>query len=473
MRISRTLRFGGYATLVTVAMIALVAGINLVVDQIPLRADMTVERFSTLSDQTQKVLAALHTPITVLELWEAGKEDAKVGDLVGRYLTRTRMLRVRQVDPYRSPLELKKYTVNGIPPDAGSLVFDAGGRFKILRTADMYTMTQDQITGEQVPTGFAAEGAITNAIASVTASKDPVAYFLQGHGEKDLQPTLSERVKAAFYDTRTLTLATAGEVPVDADMVVDVSPQQDWVPQEEQALLSYLRDRGGKLFLMADLGASAQPVMGRLLESFGLALHPWLVVERAANQFLPNQPYVLIPSVGTHAITAANAKATLPILFPVAQVLERLSAVRRTVQIEPLLMSSGRSYAKVNLQDPSGDQGARDPNGPFLLAAAVTDTGEVGQKPNRMVVMASSHYIFPTASMGRLEENENLFMSSLGWLQDRPELISIPARAISGNRYSLNLSQLQFFTFGGITVLLIPLGIFAAALVTWLRRRHK
>jgi ABC-2 type transport system permease protein len=182
---------------------------------------------------------------------------------------------------------------------------------------------------------------------------------------------------------------------------------------------------------------------------------------------------VLIPSVGTHAITAANAKATLPILFPVSQVLERLSAVRRTVLIEPLLMSSGKSYAKVNLQDPSGDQGARDPNGPFLLAAAVTDTGEVGEKASRMVVMASSHYIFPTAAMGRLEENENLFMSGLGWLQDRPELISIPARAISSNRYSLNLSQLQFFTFGGIAVVLIPVAIFAAALVTWLRRRHK
>lgn len=473
MSISRTLRFGGYATLVTAATIALVAGINLVVDRIPLRADMTVEGFYTLSDQTQKALAAVHSPIAVLELWEAGKEDEKVAELLRKYQARSSMLQVRQVDPYRSPVELSKYMTNGTPPDTGSLVFDAGGRFRILRTADMYTMTPDQTTGEQVPNGFAAESAITNAIASVTAAKDPVVCFLQGHGEKDLQPALADRVEKAFYVTRTLTLATAGAVPADADIVVDVSPQQDWLPQEEQALLSYLRDRGGKLFLMADLGASAQPVMGKLLESFGLALRPWLVVERASSQSLPNQPYVLIPNVGSHAITAANAKSSLPILFPVSQVLERLAAVRRTVQIEPLLASSTKSYAKVNLQDASGDQGARDPNGPFLLAAAVTDTGERGEKPSRMVVMASSRYIFPTASLGRLEENENLFMNSLGWLQDRPELISIPARSLSGNRYELNLSQQQFFLFGGIAVLLIPLCIFAAALATWLRRRHR
>ncbi len=41
-------------------------------------------------------------------------------------------------------------------------------------------------------------------------------------------------------------------------------------------------------------------------------------------------------------------------------------------------------------------------------------------------------------------------MNSLGWLLDRPELISIPARTISGNRYDMNLSQLQFFLFAGI-----------------------
>ena len=63
-------------------------------------------------------------------------------------------------------------------------------------------------------------------------------------------------------------------------------------------------------------------------------------------------------------------------------------------------------------------------------------------------------------------------MSSLGWLQDRPELISIPARAISSTRYQVNLTQSQFFLFGGIAVVLLPLAVFAAGLATWLRRRH-
>jgi ABC-2 type transport system permease protein len=473
MKINRTLRYGGYATLVIAAVITIVAGINVTLDRFPWRVDLTLEHFYSLSDQTQKVLASVRSPISVLELWEAGKEDEKVVELLRKYQAQSGSLQVRQVDPYRSPVELKKYEVAGSAPAAGSVVIDAAGRFKVLRLADMYVMQQDPNTGEQVPTTFVAESVITNAIASVTAARDPVLYFLTGHGEKDLQPVLFDRLKKAFYDMRPLTLAAAEAVPLDATMVLAVSPQQDLTPREEEALRSYLRDRGGKLLLLSDLGASPQPVLGRLLESFGLAIRPWLVVERASNQFLPNQPYVLIPTIGAHPITDPNASARTPILFPLSQVIEKQSVVRRTVMIQPLLASSDKSYAKKNLNDESGAKGPGDPDGPFVLAAAVTDTGEVGEKPNRMVVMASSHFIFPTENLGRLEENENLFMNSLGWLQERPELISIPARTISGNRYDLNLSQLQFFLFGGVAVVLIPLCIFIAALVVWLRRRHR
>ena len=241
---------------------------------------------------------------------------------------------------------------------------------------------------------------------------------------------------------------------------------------EADALAAFLRQRGGKLFLMTDLGADPQPNIGRLLEGFGLAIRPWLVIERASDRFLPSQPYVLIPSIGSHPITDANAGPDMPILFPVSQAIERLRAVRRTVEVLPLLASSSRAYAKIDVEDSSGEKGPKDPDGPFVLAAAVTDSGETGERPSRMVVMASSQFIFPSESVGRLEENENLFLNCLGWLQDRPELISIPPRAISGNRYDLNLSSLQFFLFAGIAMVGIPLLVFVAGLVTWLRRRH-
>ena len=473
MKISRNLRYGGYSTLVIAAVVAIIAGINLLAGQIPWRADMTFERFFTLSDQTRSVLESLEQPVKVLQLWEAGREDMRIVELISKYRSRSSFIEVRQVDPYRSPIELKKYEVDGEPPGVGSLIFDSEERFKVLRLSDMYEMEFDPNTGEYVPTAFAGESAMTNAIASVTAKSDPVVYLLRGHREKDLKPELMERIRRAFYDVRNLTLATAGTVPDDATIVLMVSPNGDISPAEADALLSYLRKDGGKLFLMTDIGSEPHPNIGKVLESFGLTIRPWLVVEGAADHMLPNQPYVLIPSVGSHPITDPNAESDFPILFPVSQVIERLTAVRRTVTLQPLLASSDRAYAKVNLEDSSGEKGTNDAVGPFVLAAAVTDTGEIGEKPSRMVVMASSHYIFPPESMGRLEENEYFFMNCLGWLQDRPELLSIGPRVVVGSRNDLNLTQAQFLLFGGVAVVLIPLTVFLAGLITWLRRRHR
>jgi ABC-2 type transport system permease protein len=467
----RALRFGGYATLVIAAVIAIAAVLNVLIDRLPWRADMTSERFYTLSQQTEKVLAGLSTPIRMLGLWEAGKEDPQVDELLRKYMARSRQLSFERVDPYRNPVRLKQYEVDGTQPAVGSIVLETEGKFRVLRQEDLYVMEQDEY-GEMQKTQFVAENALTNGIASVTGTKDPVVYLLRGHGEKDLPALLADRMRRAFYDVRDLSLATGSSVPADAALVVMLSPRQDIGVDEELALREYLRDQGGKALVMTDIGADPQPNLARLLEGYGLAIVSTLVVEGASGHFLPNQPLVLVPNVGKHAITEPNAGSDMPIIFPASQVLTRTAAVRRTVEITGLLASSDRSWAKIDPDDANLEKGPRDVDGPFLLAAAVTDRGELGEKPSRLVVMASSFFLFPSENIGRLEENEVFFMSSLGWLQDRPELISIPARAISSTRYDINLTQSQFFLFGGIAVILLPFAVFAAGLATWLRRRH-
>ena len=188
MKIDRTLRYGGYATLAIALVVAFVAGLNLLVERLPWRADMTAEGFFSLSDQTRKVLAAADSPITVLGLWEAGKEDARVVELLGPLPGRVGA----PAGPAGRPLP-KSRRAEALrggrpkPPAVGSLVFDTGSRFKVLRLRDLYEVQVDPKSGEEVPTAFIGESAITNAIASVTAAKDPVVYLLRGHGEKSLR----------------------------------------------------------------------------------------------------------------------------------------------------------------------------------------------------------------------------------------------------------------------------------------------
>ena len=69
---SRKFRFGGYATLLVVAALAIVVGVNLVVDQIPAKLDMTQERLYSLSDQTKKLLDGLDVDVTITTLGRVG-----------------------------------------------------------------------------------------------------------------------------------------------------------------------------------------------------------------------------------------------------------------------------------------------------------------------------------------------------------------------------------------------------------------
>jgi hypothetical protein len=61
-------------------------------------------------------------------------------------------------------------------------------------------------------------------------------------------------------------------------------------------------------------------------------------------------------------------------------------------------------------------------------------------------------------------------MNCLSWLRNQEELISIRPKSLLTS--SLRLTQVQFYVFAGVAVVLIPLTILGAGLIVWLRRRH-
>ena len=69
---SNKFKYGGYATLITAIVIAIVIVINLVVDQIDWKADLTQNQMFSLSDQTYKVLDSLKQDINIIGLYETG-----------------------------------------------------------------------------------------------------------------------------------------------------------------------------------------------------------------------------------------------------------------------------------------------------------------------------------------------------------------------------------------------------------------
>ena len=74
---SNYLRYGGYATLLTLMVIAITIVLNVIVTDLNFKIDTTAEKLYSLSANTEKVTKELETPVNIYVLEETGKETAK------------------------------------------------------------------------------------------------------------------------------------------------------------------------------------------------------------------------------------------------------------------------------------------------------------------------------------------------------------------------------------------------------------
>ena len=466
-----SLKYGGYSALLVAGVLVILIAINLLFQRIPLRVDLTVEKFYTLSDQTLSVLRSLEEDVTIYGLYEAGSEDIKIVEILRKYQDVSKRIGIEYVDPYLNPGLNTRFEVRGDPPGEGSLVVESDKKFKVLKFYELFDWETDQNYQTQAQS-LKAEQMLTSAVVHVTSEKSPVIYALRGHDEKSLPTDLVAQMEQENYTIKELVVAANMRIPPDADIILILSPKLDLSESEEKVIREFLFvDRGEVLFL-ANLGFSEQPNLDKLLAGYGVGIGRYLVIEGSSDWHVPAQPIALFPELSDHSITESLRGADMPVIIPLTQAVEVHSARRRSVEIEPLLTTSQKAWGETTWETAEWEKSLGDPVGPFTLAVAITDKGEAGQSESKAVVIAGSMFLYPPESIGRLPENYNLLLNSLNWLQGKEELIAIRPKTISHVRYRLHMNQLQFFVFAGITVILVPIIILGTGLAVWLKRRH-
>jgi ABC-type uncharacterized transport system involved in gliding motility auxiliary subunit len=469
-------KYGGYATLMVAIVLAILVGGNLLVDLVPLKADLTKEKLYSLSEQTFKILDNLEQEVEIFVLSQIGKENPLVHEILKKYEKRSGKIKLSQVDPYRNPAFAKQYEEEeGRTPGEHSVIVKSGKKFKSISPWDMYNYRQTDPNNPfaQEASSSKMEQVLTGALLYVTSEKNPTIYVLQGHRETGLPYEMRAQLENENYTIGDLNLLVLEKIPDDADILLIISPKTDINESEEKKIREFLFERGGSAFFMLDLRPGEFPILYRLLASYGTKINPVLVIERADNRFIPQAPYALVPEMPSHSITSALSTNDLLVLFPVTQAVEELEIKKRNIKIEPLLVSSDRSFGKVDIASDNKEQTLSDPDGPFNLAVAITDEGEREGQGSKAIVAASSFFLYPEEVLPvRLSQpgNYDFLFNSLNWLQGKEELISISPKSLTV--FSLRMNQLQFFLYAGITVILIPLLILGSGLVIWLRRRH-
>ena len=466
---TRQVKYGGYAALMTLAVIAGLILVNLTLGQFAPQIDMTQSRIFSLSEQTVQVLDNVKTPVKFYGLWRPGEENQDIMAVIKLYLSKNSNITMEVVDPDKNPGFVLRYDKDKKGIARGSLLVEGEKGFRVIAPYDMYDVSQSQSGGRSSITGISAERRITSALLFAGTGTTPVVYEITGHNEIPITALgLQDTVERENYTLKSLNLSLAG-IPSDASALILNNPRRDLSSEEAEKILSYL-ENGGRFLVMADYHVLELANLNDVLTSYGIRFDYGIVRENDPN-YVALDPRIEWPDMENHDITRPLAdKTKTPVLLLEAMPLSALDTTRRTVDVKPLMTSSPAAFLRTNVDDNSGYKLPEDIPGPLTLAMAVMDPAWIqGTEPQARIVAIGSGTLLPLAAQG-IDANRDIFMNSLTWLQDRPENISVRSKSLF--LLPLRLNLVQIVIFGALFIFVIPVGLFITGFITWLKRRH-
>jgi ABC-type uncharacterized transport system involved in gliding motility auxiliary subunit len=471
---SRKFRFGGYATLLIVAVLAALVVVNVLVGQIPGKLDLTENKLFSLSDQTFKLLDGLASDVTITTVIKAENQDPTIKEILAKYAARSRHIRLATVDPERNPGWARQYDPSNQGLGPGSIVVASGKKYKTIGVYDMYNYDTSNPNRQPQLTSLSVEQRVTSAVQFVTAARNVTLSVLQDHGEQSLDSVgLSTAVGNENYAVKSLSLLTEKAVPSDTDILLVLAPKTDITAQDADKIRAYL-DQGGRAVILVDLLAkdNALPNLAGLLQSYGVQVKSAIVIEGDANKVAFQNPLYVIPNLEYHDILAPLRTNNYLMVVPGAQPVETLELKKRSLTIEALLTTSRNSWGKTRTANEriSFARESGDLKGPFTLAVAITDPAPDPSKKDTKLIVVGNIQFLARMFAAEVPGNTDFFMNSLDWLREQKQSISIRPKNLLQMR--LSLTNLQAFLFSGLVVIVMPLLVLGTGFFVWMRRRH-
>jgi ABC-type uncharacterized transport system involved in gliding motility auxiliary subunit len=468
----RSTEAGANALVSTLAVLAILGLVNFLAVRYTSRVDLTENQLFTLAPQSQQVVQALEEPARVIIFDPT--QNPQDRQLLESYRRAGSQFSFEFVNPYNNPGKAQEFGVT----QPGTVFLESGETRRQLQTVS--------------PTERLSERSLTNSLAQLSNETALAAYFTQGHQEFAIDGSETGFLQAATaleekgFTVQPLDLATTGQVPEEASVVIVAGPAAEFFDAEVKALTTYL-DGGGSLMLLVD--PRTNPNLDSLLDSWGVTLDNRIVLDTSgAGQLVGLGPAApLVTDYGDHPITRdfGGGRSFFPLVRPIN--VEEVPGVTTV----PILNSNAQSRAETLSTEGElqFDENA-PPSGPYTLGvalsrpvsgaeASVPDIAnpEVNSEANpgadalpesRLVVIGNA--AFATDGLFDQQLNGDVFLNSVNWLsQQNDATLSIRPREVTNRRIVMTVQQQ--IGLGIFALLVLPLLGFILALLMWLRRR--
>ncbi len=462
-------RAGSYSTFAAAIVIVIAIMVNLIAGSLPTtmtQLDLTSNALYSLSDQSKRIAAAVDQEVTLYLICNDGNEDDAILRLMERYADLNSHIRVEAVDPTIRPTFLNQYDLEITQLYENSVLVASENRFRLVSYTDIYVTdySMDYYSySYTTTTSFDGENALTNAIHYVASAELPKVYTLSGHGETELDSTITDALAQDNFEVESLSLLTAESAPEDASAIIIHYPESDLNEDEAALLISYLENGGNVVLLTAYASPEKLPNLLKVTSAMGLTLEDGIILEGDRNMRLSRYPYYIIPNIGSHDITDALISAGYYILSPLAQPI--VETEDHSADITWLLTTSDSAYAKLaalEMTTTSKEDG--DTDGPFNTAAA-------SEKGGKLVWITGEGFLDSYIDSAVSGGNSNLFLNALNWMGGQEESISIRAKSLDSE--GLTLTQADSSMWSAIMIGVIPVGLVVMGVIIWARRKRR
>ena len=452
-------RGGSYALAVSAVVLAILIAVNVFAAALPkslTRQDISAAQLYSVTSNTKAVVSALDADVTIYWIVQAGEEDAVIENLLNKYDSLSDRITVEKRNPDVYPTFAEQYTDEAAANN--SLVVVCGDKSRYIAYDDIYLGEINMYTGAYSATDFDGEGAITSAIDYVTSDEYPRVYLLEGHGEAELPAEFAEQIEKENLETASLSLLNVDAIPEDADCLILYAPQSDISAQEAEILADYVAG-GGKLLVCAGAAEEGLPEnLYSLLSGYGITAHDGLVVDTDREHYAFGYPYILMPDLGSSAVTDALIEENY---FPILPLAVGLTVGEDTggAAVTQLLTTSEMSYSKADgyaMETYDWEEG--DAEGPFALAVSVED-----DSGGQIVWFTSDQFLTDDYNALSSGANQDLVMNALSSLIGEDEAMAIRSRSLSYNYLTISAaaaSTPQVLMIGVFPLLFLGTGIY-------------
>ena len=448
---------------ITVAILA-----NLVMDALPAKLtqrNMNAAGVLEFSQETETFLDTMPQDATIYWIVQGGREDNYIQRLLDRFEDSSSRITVEKIDPVQQPRFASQYTNQQVTQN--SLIVVNGTKSRFIGYSDIYL--QESTDGTVSAATFQGEGQLLSALHYVTSLQDITIGVLTGHGETPLPAGIRSTLTAQNYRMEELDLVAAGTVPEHYALVLVYGVTTDLPTKDAQILAQYLNG-GGNLLLFSTWLDDTTPNWNTIVDAYGMAAEPAIIVEGQADNHISDYPYYLLPAIAQHDITQPLSLTGLRVLMPLSQALTIHEELPEGLTVQPLLKTTTAAYGKTaGFAMQTTEREDSDLRGPFLLGAV--SQRNTGTALSTLIWFPSGYMLEDNIGTTVSGGNSQLLIGAVQYLSGDTSGITVAGKSLGGGKLLVNTTERAILSI--VMMVLLPLGILGAGIVVVRRRKRR